>query len=210
MEKKGTQLKLLIKINNNNMLKKLYITVLVSLICMGNVLILQQTGKQSSSPILPGVLGAFGTNNLPVTPQSQPVVSPTSTINTPASTSTSGFSQSLEVKLDGNGCTANVFPNSCKVVSSRRESTLLKECNDKSWDKCNFYTYTLGKKTADNQYIFQTYEEIDTLVDILSYDLQSGQINLVKTVLLQKGDDLSDPLKIANQDYISTFDQYKN
>jgi hypothetical protein len=193
---------------NRNMLKKFYIVSLGLLVVMGNIIIMQG-GLITDQKAKPGILGVIE-NKMIKTPQ----VTKNSTKEELTNPSKTVLSQSetkkyieIEVKLEGNGCNENKAPNICKIASNQKPGVVLKQCDDKSWDICNFYLYELGKRDGDIQYILQSYtENTDRLVDILSYDTKTNLVSQVKTVLRQDtGTDGTD----LNSEYDITIAQYK-
>jgi hypothetical protein len=188
-------------------LKHIYSLSLVLLIIMGNVIIMQQqTGNTKT--IKSGVLGVFsGSTQTPATIPSK--LDPATTSKLELSMSDKSNPNTTELRLDGNGCQNNVFPSECKVISSTNQAIYLKNCTEQAWEKCNFYTYTLGKRDGNTQYIIQKYvENTDILVDILSYDIQTTVVGVVKTVLYQDKTDISDNVKQANQEYTDVLGIY--
>jgi hypothetical protein len=188
------------------MLKNIYISGVVILILVGNLIILQNTLFKGIKPAT-GVLGAFELVLPPTTPTDKQSVK--NTTDSGASIQKNQIAKDVTVELVGNGCTENVFPNSCIVISSKINPVVLKECKDENLTKCSFYTYSLGKQEGDTQYILQTYiEKEDILVDVLSYNLKNGLVAEIKTVLYQNGQNLSVEVQKSNEDYAQSIAQY--
>jgi hypothetical protein len=190
------------------MLKKIYIICLVLLIGIGNVLIMQGDVNKEQKPIS-GILGVIE-NKIKKTAISQKDALSDSSIviSKPTTSPESKTEQGLEivVKLEGQGCTANVAPNICKITSNQKSGEILKQCDENNWDKCNFYFYELGKRDGDNQYILQSYDEnSDKLLDILNYNIKTNLLSTVSTVLYQGNLASSEA---TNSDYNSTFSKY--
>jgi hypothetical protein len=123
--------------------------------------------------------------------------------------------QQIEIKLDGNGCTTNnTFPNKCTLLNSSRSGLVLKECVEEVLDKCSMYTYTLGKRDTDTQYILQQYtEQGDTLLDVKAYNITSGNIQLIGTYLyssnLPQEQDQQQAAKNRNSEYTQALSTYR-
>jgi hypothetical protein len=118
--------------------------------------------------------------------------------------------QSLSITLQGNGCGQNSrFEETCFLVQSTGVRFGLKVCTENDLDTCNFYAYSLGRKTADTQYIIQRYEENgDILVDILAYSISKNSSETLQTVLFQTINDGSSDAKAGNQQFTDVLREY--
>jgi hypothetical protein len=191
------------------MLKKVYIVCLVLLIGIGNVSIMQGgliSSHKSNSSILGVIENKIAIPSLVQNNSNkQASVFSSKSVILPQSSTKQTFE--IEIKLDGKGCTENKAPNICKLVSNQSPGLILKKCDEIDWDKCNFYTYELGKRDGDSQFILQTYiENSDRLLDILEYNAKTNIISQIKTLLYQ---DNLDSASTGNAEYNNTFEQYK-
>jgi hypothetical protein len=191
------------------MLKKIYIVSLVLLIGVGNILIMQGVPKsdQFSNRGILGVLDINIVSNQPS--QAKPTTAENTNSRSKLELAPSQTKQEVEteIRLEGNGCSENKAPNICKVVSNQKPGEILKQCDENSWDKCNFYIYEIGKRDGDTQYILQNYtENSDRLLDVLGYNIKTNLVTQVKTVLYQENLPVTAP---TNADYTTTLDQFK-
>jgi hypothetical protein len=118
--------------------------------------------------------------------------------------------QSQSITLQGNGCGQNSrFEETCFLVQSTGVRFGLKVCTENDLDTCNFYAYSLGRKTADTQYIIQRYEENgDILVDILAYSISKNSSETIQTVLFQTINDGSSEVSAGNQKFTEVLREY--
>jgi hypothetical protein len=191
------------------MLKKIYIVSLVLLIGVGNILIMQGAPKSDQFSNR-GILGVIDINKVTnevkqVKPATVDNISSKSKLELPLSQPTQEVE--TEIRLEGNGCGENKAPNICKVVNNQKPGEILKQCDENSWEKCNFYIYQLGKRDGETQYILQNYtENSDRLLDVLAYNIKTNLVSQIKTVLYQENLPITAP---ANADYTTTLDQFK-
>jgi hypothetical protein len=116
-----------------------------------------------------------------------------------------------DIFLTGNGCNQDSkFGSSCKLQSSVSSGLTLKSCTDENLTNCNFYSFEIGRRAGNTQYILQKYEENgDILLDILSYSIDQNTLSTIKTVLFQSVNDGSSEAKNGNSEYLNTLSQYR-
>lgn len=192
------------------MLKNVYIICLVLLIGIGNIFIIQEMSKENNI-MPPNVLGVMDINK--IVPKNNETQSANSNKNSSKTNLNMSQTQQLIdiiITLEGNGCSENKVPNTCKLISNQKPGVVLKNCDEKSWDQCSFYIYQIGKREEDSQYILQSYSEnSDKLLDILEYNIKTNTLKQIKTVLYQDISDKNNDVIEANNDYMATIERYK-
>jgi hypothetical protein len=135
---------------------------------------------------------------------------PSIKLNSAPVTSTANVDQP-DLLLVGNGCNQDSkFGTSCVIQSSASLGLTLKSCKEEYLTRCNFYSFGLGRRVENTQYIIQKYEENgDILVDILSYLIDQNTISTTKTVLFQSVNDGSIEAKNGNNEYLAILSQYQ-
>ncbi|MBC7471742.1 MAG: hypothetical protein H7196_00545 [candidate division SR1 bacterium] len=191
------------------MLRNFYIMCLVLLIGVGNALIMQQVPNENQNR-RPSVLGIIDISKIISNNDQKMPISGKIKSKLELTASQTKQINSVEINLQGQGCTSNVAPNTCKLVNNQKSGVILKNCSDETWDQCNFYTYELGKQEEDIQYILQNYSEnSDRLVDILEYNTKTNTFKQIKTVLYQDTSDKNNDIVESNNNFTATIEQYK-